>query len=926
MWHQKTAHETIEELQTSGVTGLTADETARRSHRYGPNEIKEKAKISPVLILINQFRSIIVVLLLAATGISLALGDFFEAAAIFVVIILNAVLGFIMEFRAEQAVSALKKIITPTAKVIRDGHLSEIPARELVPGDLIVLEEGDRVPADARLLEAKELSVIEAALTGESEPVEKNTEPISDPNPPLGDRKNTVFLGTNVARGSGRAVVTATGMGTELGRIAHLLEDTPDEHSPLEKRLERMGRSLVGISLGLAAIIGIAGVLTGNPIGEMVVTAIALAIAAVPEGLPAVATITLAIGMQRMARQNAIVRRLPAVETLGSTTVICTDKTGTITENRMRVETIWLPGREIQISGEGYVPTGGFTGPDGPIDVQADHDLKLFLQAGALSSKAGIQEDDNGEWDVIGDPTEGALVVAAAKAGFQREQAERSGYTWLGEVPFSSETRRSAAFYRLPDGTGAVFAKGAPGAILDVCSRVRIGGREIELNEELRKKIMSHNDALARRGLRLLAVAYKICEDTDSPFADLVFLGLAGISDPPRPEVAAAVAEAQRAGIRVMMITGDQPATAEAIGERIGLKGEVVHGRDLDGLSAGELEEKVKKASIFARVSPRNKLDIVNVLKNNREIVAMTGDGVNDAPALKRADIGVAMGRGGTAVAREASDMVLADDNFATIIRAVKQGRIIFDNVQKFIQYMFSCNLSEIALIFVAIIIGLPLPLVVLQILWMNLVTDVFPALALGWEPGERGIMCRPPRNPRQDILTAKFKLTILLHGSVLSLGPLFIFIYALNNFTQLEVARTLAFATLAVTQVGYALNVRRRNGLGLDRTLLENPYMIGAVIITLGLQFAAVHVPGLNDALSAVPLGAGQWAMVFLGAVLPNLLIYLLNRLPYFQDQAGQAASIHPETERRRKPREDAPARQRPAGALPFADCKRLR
>lgn len=889
-WHTMEFKSVTSDLNANIDEGLSFDEASARLEKYGPNLLKTKKGVSPWRLLADQFKNIIVGLLIAATVISFLLGETIEAAAILVVIVLNALLGFITEYRAEQAMDALKKMVSTKAKVLRGGKATQIHAEKIVPGDILILEEGDRVAADGRLFKADNLSAIESSLTGESEAVFKSTDKLEDPDEAIGDRVNMVYMGTSVARGSGKALVVATGQATEMGNITKLLAETETGQTPLEKRLNTLSRSLVFVTLAVTVVVAVFGIITGRPLITMLYTAIALAISAVPEGLPAVATITLAIGMKRMARQKAIIRRLPAVESLGSTTFICTDKTGTITENQMTLEQIWMPGELISISGEGYRPEGKFTHNDQTIE-PGNH-LKTFLRAGLLSSTASLQNTEQGEWEIIGDPTEGSLVVAADKAGLNREKLTQDGYKIAREIPFSSEEKRMAIYYELPDGKRAVFVKGAPSIVLNSCTKLQNKGEQEELNEKARKRVTQVNDEMGNEGLRVLGLAYKKVEDvSEDPYKDLVFLGLTGILDPPRKEAAEAIAEARAAGIQVAVITGDQPTTAAAIGKRIGLitdtvKDKVLTGKDLAHLSEIELEEKVRSTRIFARVSPENKLDIVKALQKKGEIVAMTGDGVNDAPALKKADVSVSMGITGTMVAREASDMVLSDDNFATIVKAVRQGRVIFQNIKKFIHYLFSCNLSEIFVIFIAIIAGLPVPLLALHLLWLNLVTDVFPALSLGFEPSERNVMRYPPRDPGERILTRPFQWRILIQALILAAGTLGAYMYALQSFASVEVARTVAFLTLAFGQVIHVFNVRRVNAFGLERSILKNPYLIGALAITTVLQLVAVYVPFFNLVLRTVPPSPTMWLMVVLGSVIPALLIQVANKLPFVQEE----------------------------------------
>jgi len=868
------------QLATNLEDGLSSAQVQDRLAEYGENRLQEHDGISPWSILVNQLRNIITLLLLAATAISLLLGDYVEAVAIVAVIILNATFGFVTEYKAEQAMEALKKMVTATAKVVRDSKLQQIPAEQLVPGDILILEEGDQVTADARLVAAENLATVEASLTGESQPVNKKLTVLTQADLPLGDCVNMVYMGTMVVRGIGRAVVTATGSQTEIGGVSALLEQTVSEPTPLEKRLAVLGRQLAGISLGIAVLLAAVGIAMGHPLIEVLETAIALAIAAVPEGLPAVSTITLAIGMTRMARQNAIIRRLPAVETLGSTTVICTDKTGTLTENAMTLEQIWLGSRTVTVTGSGYAPEGAFL--DGASRSEVTGDLALFLQAGALASNASVNKNDAGQWELVGDPTEGALVVAALKGGFNPETARRSGYQELKEIPFNSDEKRMAVYYRLPEGQTMVYAKGAPAVIMESCASLLQEGALLPFDEQARQRAREANDQIAHRGLRVLAVAYRPVQDVEEePYRGLILIGLVGIMDPPRQEAKQAIEEASRAGIRTIMITGDQPETAKAIGKRLGLpQGNIIHGTDLHAMSKATLAAELAHTSIFARVNPKDKLEIVDVLQKQGAVVAMTGDGVNDAPALKEADIGIAMGIAGTVVAKEAADMVLADDNFATIIKAVKEGRVIFDNIAKFIHYLFSCNLSEILFIFITLVLGLPLPLVALQILWLNLVTDVFPALSLGWEPAEQGIMNRPPRDPGQAILTKWFKLRLLLQGTVLAAATLAAYLFTLNTTSNLAEARTVAFATMALVQLMHIFNVRNGGELRLNRTLFSNLYVWGAIALVLGLQALAVYQPLLNRVLQTVPLNLCNLLVVAMATGAAVLVIQVMNRL----------------------------------------------
>ncbi|MBN2558955.1 MAG: cation-transporting P-type ATPase [Clostridia bacterium] len=883
-----TVEETAKRLKTDLENGLPGEKAIELLAEYGRNEIVIKSRVSPWKILARQFKDIIILLLLIAAAVSFSIGDTVEGAAVIAVIMLTVFFGFITEYRAEKSVEELQKLITPTAKVMRDGEILEIDARELVPGDIMILEEGDRVTADGRIIESDDLAVNESMLTGESEPVSKHARVVrAGGNVPLGDRKNMVYMGTMVTGGNGRAIATGTGSNTQMGRISTMLQETEDESTPIEKQLATTGRFLIIITFVITAVIAVAGIISGVPVVEMLKTAIALAVAAVPEGLPAVATITLAVGMRRMAKKNALMKNLPAVETLGSTTIICTDKTGTLTENQMTVQEIYLPGAEgrmINVTGTGYKPEGGFLEDGKNLDAKGDEALSLFLTSGLLASNAVVTWDDKDGWKVIGDPTEGALITAASKAGFD-DGADGTGYDRIDELPFDSDKKFMAVSAAKDGNSPVIFLKGAPGVIIGMCGYS--GGREPlhELDEKKREKLLEVNSRMARKGLRILALAYKEGISADSDIEDeigegLVFLGFAGILDPPRPGISKAVAQARSAGIRVIMITGDQKDTAAAIAGQVGIgdeEEEVITGAELDEMSSDELADALRKSSVFARVSPGNKLNIVDALKKNNEVAAMTGDGVNDAPALKKADIGISMGLRGTSVANEASDMVLLDDSFGTIITAIRQGRVIFDNIQKFIHYLLSCNLSEIMLIFISIIIGVPAPLLAIQILWLNLVTDIFPAFALAWEAPEARTMERPPRDPGKPIITNSYKMRIVLQGFVIVLGPLFVYLIAMNLGYAIEESRTIGFMALALVQLFHVFNVRRKNGLGFDSTLFKSPYLWGAFLVTMGLQMVAVYVPFMQKVLKTTAMSPVMWLYVIAGAVAPIILIQLI-------------------------------------------------
>lgn len=863
--------ETIDGIETrfstDKNTGLSSDSAKRRLDQYGENRLEEESKISVWKILFRQFKSIVMLLLIAAAAASFFIGENVEGFAVLIVILITAVLGLIMEYKAGKSIEALQKNVHEKAKVIREGEVFNTSTKELVPGDLIVIEEGDQIPADGRITESEELALDESMLTGESEPAKKHVDPLnSDDQVHISDRKNMVYMGTAVLKGKGKFIVTATGQNAEIGKISKMLHETKHEDTPLEKRLEQTGRYLIVLTLLITGIVAVIGYLSGKPLNEMLKTSIALAIAAVPEGLPAAATITLAIGMNRMVKKKALMRNLPAVETLGSTTIFCTDKTGTLTENEMTLQKILVDNREITISGTGYDPEGNFSEGEKSIDPIQDQAIALALKTGLLCSDAVLNEKDNGEWEIIGDPTEGALIVGARKAGLEKKDLEEE-YIRLDVIPFDSNRKFMAVLYKTPANRKELFLKGAPDVVLNMCDYVNEDDKAAELTEEKKNSLQNMNTRLAKERFRILGLAYKEEELNDDISLEnevengMIFLGFVGMIDPPRADVKAAIEVAANAGIRTIMLTGDQENTAIGIAKSIGI----------------EVGEHTKQNSVYAHVTPKDKLNIISDLKNNNEIVAMTGDGVNDAPALKKADIGIAMGIRGTTVAKEASDMILLDDRFSTIVEAVRQGRVIFDNIQKFIHYLLSCNLSEILLIFLSIIFGVPMPLVALQILWLNVVTGVFPALALAWEIPEDRIMEKHPRNPKAPIITNRYKLLISLHGLIIAAGPFIAYLLSLHNGFEMQVARTIGFMSLAMAHLLQVFNVRRKNGLGYDKTFLQNPYLIGAAVLTLTLQIIAIYTPVMQRILETAALSYQMWLYVFMGAVMPNLALQIV-------------------------------------------------
>ncbi len=900
-WYTLPFAEAFQRQKSDGAQGLTQTEAARRLAEFGPNTLTQAHGRSVWSILFAQFQSLIVALLVVATTIAFVMDENIEGVAILVVIVINAAIGFFTEWKAERALSALQKQSVPVAHVIREGAEREIPAADLVPGDLVVLAAGARVPADGRIVESVRLQIEEAALTGESHAVVKSTEPIADENAALGDRLNMAFLGTTITEGRGRLLVTATAAQTEVGKIGKLIDDATTRATPLEQKLAKLGRLLIVVVLALCGVIVVVGWLRGvTDFLHMLEIGLSLAIAAVPEGLPAVATMTLALGMQRMARQRALVRQLPAVETLGSTTVICTDKTGTLTKNEMTVRMFVLDARKIEVTGTGYEPKGTFQIGDTPVDPRADEHLALALRIGTLCNDAKVERTDDRE-TVLGDPTEAALVIAAEKAGMHRD-ALSTEFPRLSEVPFDSTSKRMVTVHRTPEGKIIAYIKGSPGTLLAASiAQVRSTGTAT-LTPDDRRVWEAANEGLAGTALRVLGIAFRELPEgyNEGDFAkDLTFVGLVGMSDPLREEAKAAIAVCRTAGIRTVMITGDQQPTAVEIARQLGIDRDLdgrplrtIHGRELTGLDAAGWGRVVADAAVFARVSPEHKLQIVEALQQQGHIVAMTGDGVNDAPALKKADIGIAMGIKGTEIAKENADMVITDDNFASIVGAVEQGRIVYGNILKFIHYLFSCNFSEILTVFVALMIGWPLPLVALQILWLNLITDIFPAFALALEPSAPDVMQKPPRNPKESLLPKRLLVMIVWEGFLLGTITLFAFAIGMRWYgiegDGLREATTMAFMTLAFAQVFHAFNARSQSHSIFTRRLFTNGWLWAAVGTCLALQFAAVYVPILQQVLQTVPPSASDWGVIVACSLLPIAVVELVKFVSSRVNAAG--------------------------------------
>jgi Ca2+-transporting ATPase len=890
-WYRLSPIDVEQALKTDHEKGLSSPEAEKRLEKYGTNTLTSAPRRTALSIFIAQFKSLIVALLIAASALAFLLNETIEGFAILVVIVLNAIIGFLTELRAEQAITALQEETVPTAHVIRDEDERQIAATKLVPGDVVVLAAGGRVPADGRIVESVQLQIQEASLTGESLPVSKISDVLASENGdiPLGDRVNMAYMGTVITDGRGLMLVTATGMSTEVGKIGTLIDEAVTQDTPLERRLEQLGRALIGIVAVLCAVIVTAGVLRGESLLHMLEVGISLAIAAVPEGLPAVATMTLALGVQRMAKTNALVRRLPAVETLGSTTVICTDKTGTLTKNEMTVTRIVLNGDQLHVTGSGYELQGAFRTGDQTIDARQNEHLMLALQIGTLCNDAELEHTTRGI-QVLGDPTEGALIVVAEKAGLDHDTLEEV-YDRVDEIPFDSETKRMVTVHRTPEGSFVTYMKGSPASVLESAAYFMAHGQTRPMTEADQQRIIELNRDMAEEALRVLAVAYRELPDDYKPddlTTGLIYVGLFGMIDPLREEAKAAIEQCHEAGIRTIMITGDQPVTAAEIARQLGLDRDsqgrhyrTIHARELEGLDDAGWQRLAAEAGVFARVSPEHKLRIVEALQAQKQIVAMTGDGVNDAPALRKADIGVAMGIKGTEVAKETADMIIRDDNFATIVRAVEQGRMIYSNIQRFIHYLFSCNFSEILTVFAAIMIGWPLPLAPLQILWLNIITDVFPALALALEPSAPNMMKHKPRDPQERLLNRGFAGLIIWQGLLLAGVTLAAFAIGMSWYgdegTGLSHAVTISFMTLALAQTFHAFNARSQMDSAFNSRLFTNKWLWGAIGMCILLQLAAVYVPFLQAVLHTVPLSLTDWGLVLGFSVLPILIVELV-------------------------------------------------
>ena len=905
--HAKPIAALVSGLRTDAERGLGQQEAASRLAEYGANELSEKPRPGILALLWDQFNNYLVIILIAAALISLALGEYVDSIAIMFIVVLNAVVGVIQESKAEQALAALKKMSAPNAQVVRDGEQVTIPGREIVAGDLVLLEAGNYVPADLRLVESVNLKIEEASLTGESVPVEKRADLVLDAEIPLGDRKNTAFMGTLITYGRGKGIVTTTGMNSQIGLIAEMIQSFEAEDTPLQQKLEHLGKVLGTACLSICALVFVYGLFRDTHLSDafdigfmnyleaektdiinLFMTAVSLAIAAVPEGLPAIVTICLALGMQRMIKHNALIRKLPAVETLGCATVVCSDKTGTLTQNEMTVVQGWAGSRAFRVSGEGYSPTGEFLADAGAFDPRAERDVSMLLHGALACNDARLEEKGEDpasrSWRIIGDPTEGAMVVAAAKGGFSRGNMDEI-LPRVREIPFDSDRKRMSTIHRV-DGTSArellsslggspliAFVKGAPDVVLDLCGRMLDGGQSVSMSDEKRAAILRENREMAGNALRVLAVAYRPLDTIPDEVTpenvekDLVFVGLLGMIDPPRPEVVEALKVARGAGLRSVMVTGDYKDTAEAIARDIGLLtpgGLVLTGPEIEKLSDEDLAAKSDKLQVCCRVSPQHKTRIVDAFKSRGHVVAMTGDGVNDAPALKRANIGVAMGITGTDVAKQTADMVLTDDNFASIVAAIKQGRIIYSNIRKFVYFLLACNVGEILIIFTAMLFGLPIPLRPVQLLWLNLVSDGAPALALGMEKGDPDIMERPPRAPTEPVINRDMAIGIGVLGLVDVAAVLGVFYLALQRYPEnLMAAQTIAFIVLCCSELIRAFTARSEYHSVFSIGVFSNRSMVWAVAVSFALVMVTVYVPFMQPFFDTVPPTLDDWLLM---------------------------------------------------------------
>jgi Ca2+-transporting ATPase len=867
-YYEKRVNAVFNELQT-GRKGLSGREAKKRLEQYGPNKIKEEKGISKFSIFLDQFKSFVVIILVIATVISFFIGEIVDAIVILIIVIFNAIFGFFQEYKAEKSIEALKKLTALKTVVVREGREKEIPSEDVVVGDIMVIGTGTKISADGRLIEAIELEVQEASLTGESVPVAKDSSVLKG-HLPLGDQRNMVFSSTIVTRGKGKAVVARTGMQSEVGKVAKMIQETKEEQTPLQIKLDSLGKRLGILTIMICLIIFILEVYTMLPTAESLfsavhdsfMVAIALAVAAIPEGLPAVVTISLALGVQRMVKRNALIRKMASVETLGSTDIICSDKTGTLTKNEMTIRKIYCNNKAVEVTGSGYEPKGKFM-HNGKVFNPTEFEL-LFRLSVLCNDAELIREEE--KWKIIGDPTEGSLLVSARKAAIIQSELSKL-YPRIREIPFSSETKQMTTINKV-NGKEIAYVKGAPEVILNLCNKIYDNGKINPLTSKIRKKILQINENFTNDALRVLGFAYGPVKGKTIE-KELIFVGLQGMIDPPRQEVKESILKCKEAGIKVVMITGDHKNTAAAVANELGIKGEAISGPELDTITDKEFKKRAAKIAIYARVNPEHKIRIVKILKEKGHIVAMTGDGVNDAPALKKADIGVAMGIAGTDVAKESSDMILTDDNFASIVNAVEEGRGIYDNIKKFINYLLSSNMGEILVILLASLLGMPLPLTAIQLLWLNLVTDGLPAIALGVDPAEKNIMKKKPRDPKENIMNKEMIASIVTVGILIAAASLYLFHL---NLADIIKAQTIVFTSLVVFEIVRLQVIRSNYKTG----VFANRYLILAVLSSIGLQLAVIYTP-LNTFFKTVPLSMIDWVYILTASLSLIALNFIL-------------------------------------------------
>lgn len=889
-WYREQEEDVISKTGSNVEVGITTKEAKKRLNQVGPNKLDEGKKTPAILVFLAQFKDFMVLVLLAATLISGLIGEVIDAITIMCIVLLNGILGYVQERKAEKSLDALKELSAPQMTVKRDGEWVKIPSAEVVPGDVVRIESGDRIGADIRLLQTNELRVDEASLTGESVPVHKKSQSLTSEELEIGDQENMLFMGTMITQGNGQGIVVGTGMKTEMGKIAHLLQTTETLVTPLQLRLEQLGKMLIAVALLLTALVVVIGLLQGHELNTMFLSGVSLAVAAIPEGLPAIVTVALALGVQRMIKRKGIVRKLPAVETLGCASVICSDKTGTLTQNKMTVTKLWSGGRYWDVTGTGYEPSGEFLENGKSVLPEQNRELAQLLSFGLLASHAEIVErkeekrfkKSQTEYVLDGDPTEGALVVAAKKAGYSREGLTKQ-YQVIHEFPFDSTRKMMSVIVRDRSGKRILITKGAPDVISSRTSLILKRDRSERMSAKGKQELEEAVATMAGEALRTIAIAFRVLDPhemiqtADQTEKELTFIGIQAMIDPPRPEVKDSIAECREAGIRTVMITGDHKITASAIARQLNILpngGLVVDGQGLSKMTDEELVEQIDRIFVFARVSPQHKLRIVQALQANGHIVAMTGDGVNDAPAIKAANIGIAMGITGTDVAKEASSLILSDDNFATIKEAIKEGRNIYENIRKFIRYMMASNVGEILVMLFAMILGLPLPLAAIQILWVNLVTDGLPAMALGMDQAEGDVMKRKPRSPNEGVFARGLTWKIVSRGFMIGLVTLaaFWFVYQEHD-ADLTRAQTVAFLTLVMAQLIHVFDCRSEYSV-YHRNPFENKYLVVAVLISTLLMLAVIYIPSLQPVFHTVPISLREWLLVLGLAAIPTVVL----------------------------------------------------